>query len=350
MIGSTVQNFAETSRKKIRTLEASISRYFVLSMLAGLYVGFGIVLIFSIGAPLAAANSAGLKALMGASFGVALTLVIFAGSELFTGNNMVMTIGTLSKKVTWMDTMKLWVVCYLGNLAGSLILAMAISMTGIASNATASAFVLKVVSAKMNGPLLSLFINGILCNILVCLAVWLSARAREDTAKIFLIFWCLFAFIGSGFEHSVANMTLLGVGLFIPHDPQLVSWAGFARNLVPVSLGNIIGGAFFVGWAYWYIAQEPAEKKVPEREGLENMFEFALNNSGDGFDLNGFTITHGAKEHIIANSNGDETAIREVLGKATSIASSKSTKEIDIEIAKEAVKPHGAFALNRTVS
>lgn len=249
-----------------------------------------------------------------------------------------------------MDTMKLWVVCYLGNLAGSLILAMAISMTGIASNATASAFVLKVVSAKMNGPLLSLFINGILCNILVCLAVWLSARAREDTAKIFLIFWCLFAFIGSGFEHSVANMTLLGVGLFIPHDPQLVSWAGFARNLVPVSLGNIIGGAFFVGWAYWYIAQEPAEKKVPEREGLENMFEFALNNSGDGFDLNGFTITHGAKEHIIANSNGDETAIREVLEKATSIASSKSTKEIDIEIAKEAVKPHGAFALNRTVS
>lgn len=337
MIGSTVQNFAEASQKKLRTLESSFSRYFILSMLAGLYVGFGIVLIFSIGAPLAAANSAGLKALMGASFGVALTLVIFAGSELFTGNNMVMTIGSLSKKVTWTDTMKLWVVCYLGNLAGSLLLALAISMTGLASNASASKFVLKVVNAKMNGPILGLFINGILCNILVCLAVWLSARAKEDTAKIFLIFWCLFAFIGSGFEHSVANMTLLGVGLFIPHDPQFVSWAGYVRNLVPVSLGNIVGGAFFVGWSYWYIAHEPAKKEVLKREGLESVFEVALNNSGDRFELNGFTITPSAKEHIISNSSGDVRAIKKALETATSIASAKNKKEIDIEIAEEAV-------------
>lgn len=273
MIGTTVSNFAETSRKKLGVLDKSISRYFILSMLAGIYVGFGVILVFSIGAPLNAAHSAGLKALMGASFGVALTLVIFAGSELFTGNNMVMTIGSLSKKVTWQDTLRLWTVCYLGNLAGSLLLAGAVATAGLATQNSASAFVLKVVSKKMNSPFLWLFINGILCNILVCLAVWLSARAKEDTAKIFLIFWCLFAFIGSGFEHSVANMTLLGVGLFIPHDPQLVSWAGFARNLIPVSLGNIIGGAVFVGGAYWYISHEPARSEEPVRdeEGIRDM-------------------------------------------------------------------------------
>jgi nitrite transporter len=265
MVASTVRHFAETSVKKKEMLAGSLSRYFVLSMLAGVYVGFGVILIFSIGAPLDAAHSAGLKALMGVSFGIALTLVIFAGSELFTGNNMVMTIGALSGKVTWADTLWLWTVCYLGNLAGSLLLALTVAGSGLASDAAASAFVLKVARAKMNGPFLGLFLNGILCNVLVCLAVWLSARAKEDTAKIFLIFWCLFAFIGSGYEHSVANMTLLGAGIFLPHDPGSVSWLGFARNLVPVTLGNIVGGAVFVGGAYWYVAREPGPARAPAR-------------------------------------------------------------------------------------
>ena len=80
-------------------------------------------------------------------------------------------------------------------------------------------------------------------------------RAKDETARLLLIFWCLFAFIGAGFEHSVANMTLLSIGLFLPHDPHLVSWAGFARNLVVVTAGNIVGGALCIGLPYWYVAQ-----------------------------------------------------------------------------------------------
>lgn len=264
MVAGTVKGFAQTSTKKIRLLRESPSRYFLLSMLAGVYVGFGVVLVFSIGAPLDAAHSAGLKALMGASFGVALTLVIFAGSELFTGNNMTMTIGSLSGEVSWADTARLWGVCFLGNLAGSLLLAYAISEAGVAGNVPVREFIGKVAGAKMNAPFTALFLNGILCNMLVCLAVWLSARAKEDTAKILLIFWCLFAFIGSGFEHSVANMTLLGVSLLIPHDPQLVTWAGFAHNLVPVTLGNVVGGGLFIGAVYWYVADLPVRRASPE--------------------------------------------------------------------------------------
>jgi len=103
-----------------------------------------------------------------------------------------------------------------------------------------------------------LFFRGLLCNVLVCLAVWTAARTKEDLAKLVLIFWCLFGFIGAGFEHSVANMTLLGLGLFVPHDPALVSWAGFARNLLPVTIGNFVGGALFVAGAYWFATRESA--------------------------------------------------------------------------------------------
>jgi nitrite transporter NirC len=262
---------ANAARTKAGFLKASPLQYFVLSLMAGAFVGLGIVLIFAIGAPLQAQGSGAVKAVMGASFGVALTLVIFAGSELFTGNNMVMTIGVLSKTVTGSALAKVWVVSFAGNLLGSMLLGLATAASGVLSKAPAKDFVLAVVTAKMAAPLMELFFRAVLCNILVCLAVWMAARAKDETAKLVLIFWCLFAFIGSGFEHSIANMTLLSVGLFLPHDASLVTWMGFARNLSIVTLGNVAGGALFVGLPYWYVAQaqrrmlavRPVEDAVP---------------------------------------------------------------------------------------
>jgi nitrite transporter NirC len=254
MVVETVKMFSATAAKKVESLKDSISRYFVLSMLAGIYVGFGIILIFSIGGPLSGIGAAGLKALMGASFGVALTLVIFAGSELFTGNNMIMTIGSLSGKVSWLDTGKLWTVCYLGNLAGALLFAYLISQSGVLASGAGQAFITKVSIAKGSGPFMQLFIKGIFCNMLVCLAIWTTARTKDDTAKILLIFWCLFAFIGSGFEHSIANMTVISVGIFV--SPATVTWGHFWHNMIPVTLGNIVGGAVFVGAAYWFVANK----------------------------------------------------------------------------------------------
>ena len=224
-------------------------------MLAGAYVGLGIVLIFAIGAPLQAAGSGATKAVMGASFGVALTLVIFAGSELFTGNNLVMTVGALSRTITAGALGKVWAVSFAGNLLGSLLLALATASSGVLGMTPAKEFVLGAVAAKMAAPAVELFFRGVLCNALVCLAVWMGMRTKDETARLVLIFWCLFAFIGAGFEHSVANMTLLALGLFLPHDPALVSWFGFARNLALVTAGNIVGGALFVGLPYWYVAQ-----------------------------------------------------------------------------------------------
>ena len=246
----TIEKLALAAESKAAALRRAPLGYFVLSALAGAYVGFGIVLIFAIGAPLSAAGSPLTKTVMGASFGVALSLVLFAGSELFTGNNMFMAAGVLTGRSRAADLALLWGWCFLGNLAGSLLLAWLVAQSGVLSADPQSAFVLKTAAAKMTLPPWQLFVRGVLCNWLVCLAVWCAQRAQSETARLILIFWCLFAFIGAGFEHSVANMTLLGIGLFLPHaDP--VSWAGFAANLVPVTLGNVLGGAVFVAGLYW---------------------------------------------------------------------------------------------------
>jgi len=112
-------------------------------------------------------------------------------------------------------------------------------------------YVNSAASNKMNAPFIELLMRGILCNILVCLAVWCAYKLKEETAKLIIIYWCLFAFITSVFEHSVANMTLLSFSLLIPH-PETVSLAGLTANLIPVTIGNVIGGVVFVGAAYWY--------------------------------------------------------------------------------------------------
>jgi len=251
----TIATMAAAARAKAGLLRHAPRQYLVLSALAGAYVGLGIVLIFAIGAPLQAAGSGATKAVMGASFGVALTLVIFAGSELFTGNNLVMTVGALSRTVSAGALAKVWALSLVGNLAGSALLALATAASGVLGKAPAKEFVLGIVAAKMSAPALDLFFRGVLCNMLVCLAVWMGMRAKDETARLVLIFWCLFAFIGAGFEHSVANMTLLALGLFLPHDPALVSWAGFARNLLLVTMGNVVGGALLIALPYWYVAQ-----------------------------------------------------------------------------------------------
>lgn len=255
MIKATVEAMERASTAKAAVLQESVSKYFLLSLLAGIYVGLGIILIFSVGGPLHAAGVPGLKLVMGASFGVALTLVIFAGSELFTGNNMVMTIGSLSKKVSWGKTLAVWGISFLGNLAGALLLAYGMSLSGLIDQGPTRDLLLTATAAKMNAPFIQLFIRGILCNMLVCLAVWMSMAAKDEMAKLILIFWCLFAFIGSGFEHSVANMTLLGMGLLENTSTASINLGGYMNNLIPVTLGNIIGGAVFVGAAYWYVAQ-----------------------------------------------------------------------------------------------
>lgn len=258
MYEENLESVAAISVAKSSYLASSRFSYLVASILAGVYVGLGIILIFTVGAPLASASLPVVNLVMGLSFGIALTLVVFAGSELFTGNNMYMMVGLLEKRIGLKDLLKVWSWSWLGNLLGSMGLAALVVASGVMT--PQADFVTKIAQAKIQAPLLELFLRGILCNWLVCLALWSSGRAKSESAKCILIFWCLFAFIAAGFEHSVANMTLLPMALFLPH-PQGVNFLGFLRNLFTVTMGNIVGGAFFVGVLYW-LASRPG--KLPK--------------------------------------------------------------------------------------
>lgn len=255
MYSDLVKKISNSAIAKVHTLRDSKAKYLISSILAGMYVGFGIFLIMTIGGVLKGAPST--KIIMGASFGVALSLVVMAGSELFTGNNFVMIIGAMEKSVTWLEASKIWIYSFVGNFIGSIFISYLYLETGLAKGVV-SDFVLKVSAAKMNAPTSELFFRGVLCNILVCLAVLCYIKLKEETAKLIMIFWCLFAFITTGFEHSIANMSLFTLGLFLPHD-AMISLSGLAHNLIPVTIGNFVGGGLILGLAYWYKGHKSAE-------------------------------------------------------------------------------------------
>jgi len=255
----TVDHFAAVAAKRSAFLRASPLGFWISAMMAGAYVGLGIILIFSVGSDV----DPGYRALvMGCSFGIALTLVVFAGSDLFTGHTMFMPLGLLRGRIGWSDLASVWAVSWLGNLVGAGLLAgLFVAGGGGAVLHSKSGFLLTVAAAKVSAPPLALFARAVLCNWLVCLALWMSARMTSEAAKCIAIFWCLFAFIGSGFEHSVANMTLLSIALLGEH-PDTVSLTGMTYNLLLVTLGNIVSGALIMGVGYWAASRPPVARPM----------------------------------------------------------------------------------------
>lgn len=249
MYEQEIENVLQAAEKKHLFLKNNPLGYFLSSMLAGMFVGVSIILIYTIGGLLNGADST--RIIMGICFGVSLSLVVFAGSELFTGNHFVMSIGSFHGRVRWVDTLKIWVVCFFGNLAGSILVAYLYHLTGLA-NGQVGSFILSVSQSKMSASFITLFTRGILCNILVCVAVWCTYRCKEEVAKLILIFWCLFVFITSGFEHSVANMSLLAIALFTELSDS-ISIMGYLYNIIVVSFGNLIGGTLFMAIPYYLI-------------------------------------------------------------------------------------------------
>jgi nitrite transporter NirC len=246
MHNETLEKLTVAAKNKVNLLNSSRLKYIVSSAFAGLYVGIGILLIFTIGGLLTSANSPMTKIMMGVSFAIALSLVVMTGSELFTGNNMVMTAGTLNKGTSTKDLLRVWAYSFVGNLIGSLLVAGLFVGTGLVNKGAVMEFFATTSLAKASLPFMDLFFRGVLCNILVCVAVMCSFRTNDDTAKLIIIFMCLFAFITSGFEHSVANMTIFGVALF-SSAIKGATLMGAIYNLFVVTLGNIAGGALVMG-------------------------------------------------------------------------------------------------------
>jgi nitrite transporter NirC len=250
MYSETVQALSDQAVVKLAEQRRSLVSHFVRSMLAGMYVGAAIVLIFTIGALLSRAAPGTERILMGVCFGGALTIVIFAGSELFTGSNLVLTLGVLSRRAPVTGLISNWIWTWLGNLAGSMLLAWMVVQAGLLDNDPFRTFIVNLTGMKMNLPPDQLFLRAVLANWFVCLGVWMAARVKSEGARILLIWWCMFTFITSGYEHSIANMCGLMLGLLLPHGEN-VSWLGYWYNLGLATLGNIVGGAVFVAGVYW---------------------------------------------------------------------------------------------------
>lgn len=230
----------------------SPGRYLVQAMLAGAYVGVAVVLLASVAGPLAAATSPATKLVQGAVFGIALTLVVFAGAELFTSNNMTMLVGALRGGVSTGAAVAVNLASLVGNLVGSVLFAVVVHASGVLDAAAAGkdpagrTMIATMVASKAHAGAGQLFWRAVLCNMLVCLGVWMALRTRNDAAKLIVLFWVLMAFVASGFEHSVANMTIFSLAVL---DGD-AGWADLARNLLVTVPGNLVGGALVVGLPY----------------------------------------------------------------------------------------------------
>ncbi len=264
MYQETIAALGEQAAAKLTAQRRSLAGHLVRSALAGMYVGAAITLIFTVGSFLPKECQ---KLLMGVCFGGALTIVIFAGSELFTGSNLVLTLGVLQHKATGRDLAANWLWTWIGNLLGSMLLAVLVIRSGVLDADPVKSFVLKIVETKMNLPAEQLFWRAVLANWLVCLGVWMAARVKDEAARLLMIWWCMFTFITCGFEHSVANMHGLLLGLLLPHG-SAISWDGYWYNLGLATLGNIVGGALFVGGLYW-IGSPQARAKAVEAAAVD---------------------------------------------------------------------------------
>ena len=233
----------------IKKANLSVGKMLVLGMLAGAYIGFGAnVFVLATAAGGDPFQSMVAKLIGAALFPVGLMMVILCGAELFTGNNL-LTLALMDKKITAGKMLKNWVIVYIGNLIGSVLLAFLLAKSGLFADA-AGERAMAIAASKTSIPFMPAVLRGIGCNVLVVLACWLQAGAKDMIGKIFAIWFPIMMFVFAGFEHSVANMTYIPLGIFLGAD---VSWgAFFLANLVPVTIGNLRGGAVVIPFAYYY--------------------------------------------------------------------------------------------------
>lgn len=251
----TVKTIVENGK---RVLTQSRLRTLVLSLLAGFYIAFGAQLATVLTQDAAAFVGKGIAAWLGGSvFSLGLMLTVICGAELFTGNSL-LTSSALQGEITWSKLVDNWVIVLFGNFAGSLFFAALMFESKLWMNGDTAEHALRIATAKCQLPFTVALVRGILCNWLVCLAVFMATAARDVTGKMLACYVPIMAFVASGFEHSIANMYFIPTGLLLSSElgrpiPGLDWSTFFLGNLLPVTLGNILGGVLFVASAYWYV-------------------------------------------------------------------------------------------------
>jgi len=237
----------------------------ILGFLAGAFIAFGAELSIMSTIGTAAALGTGIsKIIAGSVFSVGLMMVVIAGAELWTGNNL-MIISACDKKFGLKPLFYNWSIVFTFNFIGSVFMALLIYGSGLwkTGDLQWGITAVNIAVSKVNLTFVEAFLRGIGCNWLVCLAVWIGFSAKDTIGKIFGIFFPIMAFVASGFEHVIANMFFIPMGLFLKGESMIsgqvsnldsLNWGSMVvNNFVPVTLGNLVGGAFFVGFLYWWV-------------------------------------------------------------------------------------------------
>ncbi len=265
------------------------SQTFVLAVLAGAFIGLGACFATTVGAGSHGALPAGsqgalpvgvVRLLAGGAFSLGLILVVVGGAELFTGNNL-MVMALAARRIRLVQLLRHWGVVYVGNFVGAVATAGLVWSSGTwsAGDGAVGAHALRIAAAKCELTAVQALAAGILCNGLVCLAAWLCLSARTVADKVLAIVFPIAAFVTCGFEHSIANMYFVPLGIWIvdgaapefwstagtsPQAYASLDWPTFLlRNLLPVTLGNIVGGAVLVGLVYWFVFLRRSASKAP---------------------------------------------------------------------------------------
>ncbi|HLU22483.1 formate/nitrite transporter family protein [Lederbergia graminis] len=249
---NALEQVEKLALKKLTIFEKSYFIYFLRSILASMFIGFGVIVAFKTGNFFYLENSPLAYPMAAVTFGAAIILISYGGGDLFTGNTFYFSYSALKKKIHWKKAGQLWIFSYGGNIVGAAFFALLIFATGLFADPKVNGMLLDVAMNKTQIPTSELFFRGILCNWLVCLAFFVPLTLKGDGPKLFTMMLFVFCFFISGYEHSIANMCTFAVSLVLNVDNS-VTFSGIIHNLIPVTIGNFIGGGIFMGWMYYYV-------------------------------------------------------------------------------------------------
>lgn len=265
MEGASLYQVEKLAIKKWKIFKRSKFRFFMRAVVASMFIGFGVIVAFKTGNFFYAEGSPFAYPAAAIVFGAAIILIAYGGGDLFTGNTFYYTYAALRKKIEWLDVFKVWGTSYAGNICGAVFFAVFIYLTGLFKSHEVNEFLLHAAQTKIEAPISELFFRGILCNWLVCLAFFIPMSLKEDIAKIFAMILFVFCFFISGYEHSVANMATFSISLILDQNPA-ITLPGIVRNIIPVTLGNLVGGVGFMGVMYYYVNKPFMDDKEEEEK------------------------------------------------------------------------------------
>ncbi|TSB47608.1 formate/nitrite transporter family protein [Alkalicoccobacillus porphyridii] len=258
---ASLEQIEQLAVKKEETYQMDRMHYFMRSILATMFLGLGVIVAFRTGAFFYESGSPLAYIVAAITFGVGIILIKYGNADLFTGNTFYFPFAALRGKMKWTSVWKLLTMTYIGNLIGAIFFACFLWATGLFSDTSVNGFLMSVASHKTETPINELFFRAILCNWLVCLAFFIPMGLKNEMAKIFIMMLLVFSFFVSGYEHSIANMCTFAIAFVLGSADMTMT--GMLHNLIPVTIGNFIGGSVFMGLFFHYL--NPVVKKKQKK-------------------------------------------------------------------------------------